>query len=430
MQLNHDLMETDVPTPERAPLRVVIVDEELPYPPNSGKRIRSLNLTTRLARRHHITYLAHRHADPRESAEAEEYFRSQGIEVRLADRQVPSKTGLGFYARLAGNLCSQLPYSVQTHTSKAMQRLIREHQASHEVDLWQCEWTPYAENLKHAIPNQPFVVMAHNIESQIWQRYALHESNLLKRWYILHQWSKFQRFERRAFAAANATIAVSPADAALARLHFKASHVEVVENGVDLEYFHPADIERQAEAILFLGSLDWRPNLDAVMLLLDEVFPRIFRSESAAQLWLVGRNPPRWLAERVQRERNVELHENVPDVRPYLWRCGVMIVPLRIGGGSRLKILEALACACPVVSSSLGAEGLDLIPGKHYSLASTPEEMASTLQKFIAVPKTARAMTCSGREAVVQSYNWDILSAKLERIWLDQVANQKKFAIA
>jgi polysaccharide biosynthesis protein PslH len=401
----------------RHPLHVAIIDEELPYPPNSGKRIRSLNLVLRLARRHRLTYIANRHADPCETSEAEEYFRTLGVEVLLVDRPVPIKSGLGFYARLAGNLCSSLPYSVQTHTSKAMQRLIREHGVGRHVDLWHCEWTPYAENFQAAMPNRPFVVMAHNIESQIWQRYAEYESNPIKRWYIRHQWKKYESFERASFAAANATIFVSQSDAALAQSRYGASRVEVVENGVDLEYFHPAEIQREPGTILFLGSLDWRPNLDAVALLLTEIFPRVLRCESAARLWLVGRHPPRWLVDRVRQEKNVELHENVLDVRPYLWRCSAMAVPLRIGGGSRLKILEASACDCPIVTTSVGAEGLDLIPGEHYYLADTPEEMALSLQKCLSLPSGIRAMCKSSRDVVIQLYNWDALSTKLERIW-------------
>ncbi len=348
----------------------------------------------------------------------------------LADRPVPPKSGPGFYARLAGNLFSSLPYSVQSHSSKAMQRLIREHQAANEVDLWHCEWTPYAENLQAAKTSAPFVVMAHNIESQIWERYLEHESNPLKRWYIRRQWLKFERFERHAFAAANAAIFVSQADAALAKSHFGATRVEVVENGVDAEYFHPAEIQREAGTILFLGSLDWRPNLDAVTLLLDEIFPLVLQREPAARLWLVGRRPPRWLAERVQREKNVELHENVPDVRPYLWRCSVMAVPLRIGGGSRLKILEAAACACPIVSTRVGAEGLDLIPGKHYLAADTPEEIAQTLQSCLSIPAALGKMCQYSREAVLRAYGWDNLSEKLERVWLHQVSRHCKESAA
>jgi glycosyltransferase involved in cell wall biosynthesis len=181
---------------------------------------------------------------------------------------------------------------------------------------------------------------------------------------------------------------------------------------------------------LFLGSLDWRPNLDAVTVLLDQIFPRISRHLSAARLWLVGRNPPAWLTDRVRRESRVELHENVPDVRPFLWRCSALAVPLRIGGGSRLKILEAAACQCPVVSTGVGAEGLDFVPGRHYRRADTPEAMAESLRECLASPDGSRAMSQSGRDLVLQTYSWDTLSKKLERIWLQQVARQNETAAA
>jgi glycosyltransferase involved in cell wall biosynthesis len=338
---------------------------------------------------------------------------------------------VGFYARLAGNLCSSLPYSVQSHASPAFQRTIRDYFASHgDVDLWHCEWTPYAENLQRAIPGAPFVAMAHNIESLIWQRYAEHERNPAKRWYIRRQYSKFARFERRIFSSARETIAVSPEDAALAKARFGATRVEVVENGVDLEYFRPQGLVREAGTILFLGSLDWRPNQDAVALLLDEIFPRVLRKEPSTRLWLVGRHPPEWMAERARREKNVELHENVPDVRPYLGRCGAMAVPLRIGGGSRLKILEALACSCPVVSTAIGAEGLELEAGEHYYLADSPAEMAEALLKCIANPNSSLALADRGRETVVRNYNWDILSSKLERIWHRRSLRNRKAIVA
>jgi polysaccharide biosynthesis protein PslH len=411
-------------------LRIAIVDEELPYPANSGKRIRSLNLVLRLARRHHLTYIAHRHADAKEAAEAAAFFRERGIEVLLADRAVPRKSGLGFYARLGANLCSSLPYSVQSHTSMGMQRLIRASQTTRPVDLWHCEWTPYAENLSRAVPEAPFIVMAHNIESQIWRRYVDHEPNRCKRWYIRRQWSKFEQFERRVFAAASATVFVSRTDAELAQSQFGTSRAEVVENGVDLEHFHPADVEREKATLLFLGSLDWRPNLDAVTILLDRIFPQVSRHLSAARLWLVGRNPPPWLRDRVRRESRVELHENVPDVRPFLWRCSVLAVPLRIGGGSRLKILEATACQCPVVSTGIGAEGLDLVPDRHYRRADAPEAMAESLRECLASPEESRAMSQSGRDLVLQKYSWDSLSKKLERVWHQQVARQREAAAA
>lgn len=401
------------------PLRVVVVDEELPYPATSGKRIRTLNLILRLAWRHHLTYVCHRNADPDEARAAEAYFRSQGITTVVVNRAVPPKSGPRFYARLAANLLSPLPYSVASHTSAALRQALRDHAARHPVDLWHCEWTPYAEALR-AVPGGRRLVMAHNVESLIWQRYAEAEPNPLKRWYIRKQWRKFESFERRAFAEADRTVAVSGDDAALVR-RFGGRAVDVVDNGVDTGYFQPAGEAREAGRILFLGSLDWRPNLDAAALLLDQVFPEVRRREPAARLALVGRNPPVWLRQRAAQEAGVELHADVPDVRPHLHQSGVLAVPLRIGGGSRLKILEALACGLPVVATRVGAEGLCLVPDKHLVVVPGPADMAAALVRCIREPGWAQALAGQGRRVVLDYYDWDALADKLERVWLDVV---------
>src|SRR5262249_6674600 len=258
------------------PLHVVLVDEELPFPPTSGKRIRTLNLTRRLAGRHRLTYLCHRNADPVEAEQAAANFAELGIETVIVDRAIPAKSGPGFYARLALNLLSPLPYSVASHNSRALRRAIREYAASHQVDLWHCEWTPYAEPLR-CLSGARRLVMAHNVESLIWQRYFENEMHLLKRWFILQQWRKFVRFERRALRESDRTVAVSPEDAALFQRAFGVDSVDVVDNGVDTEYFRPSSGPRNPDRILFLGSLDWRPNLDGVNQLLEHLYPAVRR---------------------------------------------------------------------------------------------------------------------------------------------------------
>jgi glycosyltransferase involved in cell wall biosynthesis len=260
--------------------------------------------------------------------------------------------------------------------------------------------------------------MAHNVESLIWQRYAATEANPLKRWYIQQQGRKFVRFERRAFAAATRTVAVSPEDAALMRERFGARRVAVVENGVDTSYFRPQDVERQPGQILFLGSLDWRPNLDAVGLLLEHIFPRVRVQEATARLHIVGRNPPGWLRRQVSARAGVELHANVADVRSYLARSSVLAVPLRIGGGSRLKILEALACGLPVVSTRIGAEGLSLEPERHLVVAEL-EDMATALVRCLRDPQTAGELAERGQRFVRVRYDWEGLADRLEQVWID-----------
>jgi glycosyltransferase involved in cell wall biosynthesis len=419
-------MNTTAPLPlapaaaDRRPARrlhVAIVDEELPYPPTSGKRIRTLNLLLRLAGRHRLTYLCHRNADPAEARRAAAFLQAHCVETVVVDRAVPPRSGPLFYARLAANLLSPLPYSVVSHSSRALRRAVADHAARHRVDLWQCEWTPYAEALR-GLAGVRRLVVAHNVESVIWQRYHETEANPLKRWYIGRQWRKFERFERRAYSEADCTVAVSAEDAARIRGRFGGGRVQVVDNGVDTCLFRPTPPPLGPGRVLFLGSLDWRPNLDAVGQLLERVWPAVRAEEPGARLALVGRNPPDWLRRSAARA-GADLHANVADVRPYLAASAVMAVPLRIGGGSRLKILEALAAGVPVVSTRVGAEGLCLEPGRHLTVVDGVGDMAAELVRCLREPEAARAQADCGRRVVVERYDWGVLADRLEQVWLE-----------
>ncbi len=234
-------------------MHVAIINEGLPFPLQSGKCIRSFNLAVRLAKRHRITYVTHRKADPEETLAAETHLRDHGIEVALVDHHVPRDAGPAFYVRLAANLLSPLPYSVQRHRSPSLKAAVQQLNATETVDLWHVEWTPYARCLpcgRHA----PRVVMAHNVESLIWQRYHETESNPIKRWYIGRQLKKFLRFEREVFCKADELIVVSDADAELAKRSFGATRVSVVSNGVDVEHFTPTSEPRNPNSILFVGA--------------------------------------------------------------------------------------------------------------------------------------------------------------------------------
>jgi glycosyltransferase involved in cell wall biosynthesis len=401
------------------PLHVAVVDEELPYPPTSGKRIRTLNLLQRLAVRHRLTYICHRNVDRDEARQAERYLAAQGIASVVVDRAVPAKSGPLFYARLAANLFSSLPFTVATHDSRALRRAIRAHAAKEPVDLWHCEWTPYARALR-AVPGRR-VVVAHNVESTIWQRYHETERNPLRRWYIARQWEKFIRFERQALAAADYTVAVSDVDADRLQRELGVPRVAVVENGVDTRHFRPTDGRRDPARLLFLGSLDWRPNLDAVRQLLDHVFPAVRAAEPTASLWLVGRNPPGWLRAEEASRPGVTVHADVPDVRPFLDPCGLMVVPLRIGGGSRLKILEALAAGLPVVTTAIGAEGLHLEAGRHLSVVDHMDDLGAAVLAGIREPNRLRSEAAAGRRRVLERYDWDTLAEQMDQIWISCV---------
>lgn len=408
------------------PLRVVLIDEELPYPPTSGKRIRTYNLVKRLAPRHHLTYVCHRNADAAEAKNAAEHFRMLGIQTVVIPRAVPSRSGASFYFRLMANLLSPLPFSVQTHTSSKLINALQSIAKMQQVDLWHCEWTPYVQSLNN-LPG-PRLVMAHNVETTIWQRYHETATGVLKRWYIQQQWKKYKRFETTELAKADLTVAVSRLDATRFREEMQIQQVEVVENGVDVNYFKPTHGIREVATMLFLGSLDWRPNLDGLVQFLTHVYPNIRQARSDSKLLIVGRNPPKWLKDQAAVTEGVELHANCTDVRPFLARAGMLVVPLRIGGGSRLKILEALASGLGVVSTRVGAEGLDLEHGDHIQLVEQVEQLAELILQAMRQPAHLNSQANMGRERVLKLYDWELLAAKLESKW-QQVANSKHIEV-
>lgn len=397
-------------------MTVVIVGGSLPFPPTAGNRIRTLNLLVRLAKNHRIIFLCHKNANTDEELQGIAYLNERGIETITVEHQVPSKSGVGFYARLAANLFSNLPYSIASHVSDSVRRAVDELASREKVDLWQAEGLPYFESLTH-LTSARTMIMAHNVESLIWQRYYETEKQPLKRWYIGQQWRKFERFERKAFQAATRVVAVSEEDAILARERFGTDRIDVVDNGLDRQFFEEVVPAHEANRILFLGSLEWRPNLDAVGLLLDKIFPAVKQAIPEAKLWIVGRNPPESLSKRVQDLTDVELHANVADVRPYLARSALMAVPLRIGGGSRLKILEALGAGLPVVSTRVGAEGLRLISGTDLEIVEDESGLAPALIDLLRHPERAEMQASNGRRSVLGHYDWDSLAAKLEESW-------------
>ncbi len=402
-------------------MHVVVIDNEPCWPANFGRRIRTFNLLRRVAASHQITYLCFENPSEPDCYQAERVLAQYSIRTIFVKRPPAPRCGPRFYFNLLKNLRSPLPYSVAIRTRPAMRQAIRQLAESESVDLWHCEWTPLAANLD-VLDGQPWVLMAHNIESAIWQRYHQTERNPLKRWYIHHQWRKYEAFEREVFAKTSLLIAVSDLDAQRARREFGATRVEVVDNGVDTAYFTPDDTQRDPRQICFVGALDWRPNLDAAQLLLTEILPQLRARIPDARCVIVGRNPPAWLGQRVASTPGAELHGNVPDVRPFYRRSAMLVVPLRIGGGSRLKILEALACACPVVSTRIGAEGLELEPGSDFIQVDYVEQLPAAICAAMQNPAELQRVGQAGYRKVLAGYDWDSLAQRLAHAWQSVVS--------
>ncbi|MCE1226582.1 MAG: glycosyltransferase family 4 protein [Geobacteraceae bacterium] len=391
-------------------MNVLIVDEEVPWPLDTGKRLRSYNLLQRLQRDHSITYLCY-------GTPAAVLPDCPNVNVITLPSPVLEQKGFFFYWSLLVNLLSPRPYIVDRHYSAALADKVSSLVATGDFDLLHCEWTPYTENILSLFGKIPTVLSAHNVEAQIWERYYQTEVNPPKKAYIYLQWQKLLRYEAAAAQRYTAVSTVSEPDSTIFIKQYGCRQVQVVPNGVDEQYFAPIDSTVQLGSMVFTGSMDWRPNQDGVKYFIEEVFPLIRQRVTDATFTVVGRRPPQWLIGLVAATDGVTVTGTVDDVRPYIARSALYVVPLRVGGGSRLKILEALAMEKIVLSTSVGAEGLAVEEGKTALLRDTPKELAEIACQVLTDPARFQQLGKKGRDLIMQQYTWDAITKTMAALW-------------
>src|SRR5437879_6239199 len=381
-----------------------------PYVPAPwfGFGTRVYELVRQLAMRHTVTVVCP--AAPEEEGDVER-LRSLGVEVRAVEARKPG----GPVRRLdqVVSLLSPLPFHVREHRNAAMQDAIAWSMAAERFDIVQLEGSQLCG---FSFPGTARIVLdEHNIEYEVLERMATGERTRLRRLFSEVEHRKFRRLEQLWWCKVAGIAVTSDRELPVVRRHAPHTAAAVVPNAVDSEHFTPGNHEPNPGSILFMGTLKYRPNIDAVTFLLDGVLPDVRRSCPDAVLTLVGDGEGADL-ERFRRP-GVVVTGRVPDVRPYLAGAAVTVVPVRIGGGTRLKVVEALAMGKAVVSTSLGCEGLAVRSGEHVLLADDASGFAGAIVRLLAEPQDARRMGLAGRKLVVEHYSWARACAVLEGLY-------------
>jgi len=397
-------------------MKVLVIDEEVPYPLNSGKRLRTFNLLKNLSPKHDILFICREYEDG--EGIYSQALEDIGIKTIVVHHPIRKKVGIKFLFALFFNIFSKYPYTVASHFSNELIKELNIIKQKEKFDVIHCEWTPYAINTM-SIHDIPIVVDAHNVEAMIWQRYYEIESNPFKKGYLYLQWKKMLNFEKVTFNKFNKIVAVSQNDKKIISQFVDEDKIRVVDNGVDTDYFSSLGNDEDNFSLIFSGAMDWRPNVDAMFFFLDEIWPNILSSHPICSLTIVGRNPLQVLKDRIKNTTSVTLTGTVDDVRPYIDRSSIFIVPLRVGGGSRLKILEALSMKKPVVSTSIGAEGLDVENGKDIIIADDTGSFTKAIELLFNDSQLRRTLGNAGRTLVEDKYQWKVISDKLEKVWIE-----------
>jgi len=260
------------------------------------------------------------------------------------------------------------------------------------------------------------IVFQHNVESVIWDRYAATAESAPARAYLRVQARRMRRFERRICTSAGHVIAVSKLDADNLRQTFGVTRISHVATGVDVDFFTPKSAHPKVADLVFVGSMDWLPNIDGVKFFLNQVWPLIRRRLPDCSVAVVGRAPTADLTDLARREPRLVVTGTVEDVRPFLWGSTVAIVPLRIGGGTRLKIYEAMAARIPVVSTTVGAEGLSVSAPGNIRLADTASDFANECLDLLTDPEARARIATSAWEMVSTQFSWESVARHFEGI--------------
>lgn len=376
--------------------RLLFVSPRYLFPADSGGKIRTASILRGLRGGHFEVHLAS--PLPRASAAVDSRELNE-----ICDRFVgwPAAGGgaLFHWTRLR-HLASALPVSVATDYSRAGRRTI-EAELRRKPDLVVVDF-PHAAMLAPPPYPCPSVLFTHNVEAEIFRRHAEAAADPLRRALWRSQASKMARYERALLASFAAVVAVAERDRDHFREAYGAEHVCVIPTGVDLEHFtyspSPLLAPGSAASVVFTGSMDWMANIDGIEYFMDQVWPLVARARPDARFVVVGRNPPAALVERaLARKLNWTFTGFVDDVRPYVRAAHAYVIPLRVGGGTRIKVYEAMALGCPVVSTSIGVEGLPVERGHHYVEADAPGDMAAALLALLDDDARRARLSCDAR---------------------------------
>jgi sugar transferase (PEP-CTERM/EpsH1 system associated) len=384
-------------------MEILWLKSELLHPVDKGGKIRTYQMLKHLKRQHRVTYLALTRPD--DSAEA--YARATEYCHRLVavPWSEPARFSPGFYRDVARNFVSPLPYAIEKYSSTAMRRAIGAELARHAYDVVVCDFLVPSVNLPDRLPVAS-VLFQHNVEAMIWRRHA-ETATGVKRALFQSQWRKMVRYERDACRRFDAVAAVSELDRDTMRDEYGLDRVLDVPTGVDYDYFRPLGGEPSPSEIVFTGSMDWMPNEDGIVWFVENVLPIVAREVPDARLTIVGRNPTPRVSALAEADQRVTVTGRVDDIRPYVDRAAAFVVPLRVGGGTRLKIYEAMAMAKPVVSTAIGAEGLPLENGRDLLVADDPADLAGAVVRVLSDRELAEQIGEQGRALVRDRFGWE-----------------------
>ncbi len=396
-------------------MNILFLSTRSPYPLISGHSLRTYHILKGAAQKHTVTFVTFVQL-PEHELKEDSLNHLRGFCKAVYPFEIPadkSKTKLATMLFL--NLFSSLPFVAQKYDVPFMRRKIREVLQKEHIDLVHVDMLPLTVYVNEFEP-LPKILVNHNVESVRLYRWFKTEHNLLKKAYLGIQWLKLKSFEHSAMNKYDCCVVVSEIDKQLLMGMGIKQRFFVVPNGTNTEFFKPNNDRMTNHSVLWIGHMDVHTNKDAVLFFWREIFPILRRKYPEVKMTFVGTAPPKEIAEAAQIDGRVGVTGFVDDIRPYLEEAAVIVVPIRIGSGTRLKILDAMAMKKAIVSTSVGCEGLRVSDGENILIANTPQDFADKVVKLLSDNGMRRKLEENARN-LAKEYDWSHLCEIQEQIY-------------
>lgn len=400
-------------------MNLLWISHNVPYPPKTGVLQRNYNLLREASRRADIYLLAVFRKDilPGEY-DLDAATRELGRFCRRVEIvYLPTESSRAvLYWTAFSSLFAEDPFSVNWAKSQGMRRKLRSMLESVQFDVVHFDTIGLA-GYREEVGSLPKILNHHNMESHLLRRRVEFESHPLKRFYYAREAEKLERFQQRVCPEFNVHFTVSEVDRERLLELVPGLRAEVIANGVDVDYFRPSGEAQTPGNLVMASGMNWFPNRDAVLYMCDEIWPRLCARMPALTWTVVGSSPPQRLLDLAANDSRITVTGFVDDVRPYLDRAEIYLCPMRDGGGTRLKILDALSMSKPIVSTTMGCEGIDVTPDLDVLLADTPEAFVRQISRLRSDARLRQTMSHAARKLAVEKYSWPVIGKNLGAVY-------------
>lgn len=401
--------------------RLLFLSQTLPYPPHGGVQIRTFHTLRNLAKRFDVTALCfYRWKPGRLEPDVEGAIRALGEFADVRAFPIPQEHGrVRLLLDHARSVLTGRVYTVSTYRSAVFVQAVREAQQEVHFDIAHLDSLDLSGYLP-LLGELPTVCVHHDAQSLLLRRRAHHQGSWPKSAYFRYQARLMEKEERVVCTNVDLNVTVSETDSEVLRQVAPRGNFRVVPNGVDIGFFQPRVAEESG--IIFVGGTTWYPNKDALDFYRSSVLPEIRKRLPKVRTTWVGRASEEEVHSYSSAPHGLDLTGYVDDVRPFIAAAACYVVPIRIGGGTRIKILDAWAMGKAVVSTSIGCEGLNARDGENILIADTPTEMVDRIQSVIENPELRHRLGANGRRTVEEDYSWDAIGNRMNRLYLDLIA--------